>query len=114
MVRQRHPRLKNESHLRFIRDLTCIGCGNNTATEAAHLRSGNLEYGKRNTGLGEKPDDAWCLPLCGDCHRTQHAGNEMKFWANLGINPFVLALSLFAASGDHDLAHEVISRQVRR
>jgi hypothetical protein len=38
----------------------------------------------------------------------------MNFWSNLGINPFVLALSLHAASGDHELAQEVINRQVRK
>jgi hypothetical protein len=113
-MRFKHPRVKNEAHLAFIRELVCVSCGDNTSTEAAHLRSDNLEYGKRSTGMAEKPDDMWCLPLCGKCHRVQHSGNEKNFWANLGVNPHVLALSLFAASGDHELAQEVISRQVRR
>jgi hypothetical protein len=113
-MRFKHPRVKNDAHLAFIRNLYCVSCGDDTSTEAAHLRSDNLEYGKRSTGMAEKPDDCWTLPLCGKCHRVQHSGNEANFWANLGINPWVLALSLFAASGDYDLAHEVISRQVRR
>ena len=112
-MRFRQPRTKNEAHLQFIRDLPCVSCHDNTATEAAHLRSDNLEYGKRHTGMGEKPSDMWCLPLCGRCHRAQHSANEKNFWANLGINPWVLSLSLFAASGDFELAHEVIRRQVQ-
>ena len=113
-MRFKHPRVKNEAHLEFIRSLPCISCGNDICTEAAHVRSERMEYGKRNTGMQQKPSDMWTLPLCGDCHRRQHTGNEMNFWTNLGVNPFVLALSLFAASGDHELAQEVINRQVRK
>jgi hypothetical protein len=113
MPRQRRPRFHNEAHLSFIRSLPCASCRDDTATEAAHLRSGNLEYGKRHTGLGQKPDDVFVLPLCGDCHRAQHSANEINFWANLGIDPFRLALSLFAASGDSELALEVLARQIR-
>lgn len=113
-MRQRQPRIHNEAHLDFIRQLPCICCGNDIETQAAHLRSDDRMYGKTSTGMQQKPHDMWTLPMCGRCHAQQHAGNEINFWANLGINPFVLALSLFAASGDHELAHEVISRQVRR
>ena len=110
----RRPRVKNDQHLDFIRSLPCVSCGNDIQTEAAHLRAGNLEYGKRNTGISEKPSDMFTLPLCGSCHRSQHKANEQNFWTNLGIDPWKLALSLFAASGDHELAQEVIARQVRR
>jgi hypothetical protein len=105
---------KDAAHLEFIRSLPCVACGNDISTEAAHLRTERMEYGKRNTGMQQKPSDMWTLPLCGSCHRQQHTGNEMNFWSNLGINPFVLALSLHAASGDHELAQEVINRQVRK
>lgn len=108
------PRQEDGAHLAFIRTLPCVVCQNNIQTEAAHLRSDNLEFGKRSTGMQQKPSDMWTLPLCSRCHRDQHSSNEKNFWGNQGINPWVLALSLFAASGDPDLAHEVISRQVRR
>lgn len=113
-MRLKQPRVHDEAHLDFIRSLPCVSCGNDIETQAAHLRSDNLEFGKRSTGMQQKPDDKWTLPLCGRCHDTQHKGNEKNFWANLGINPWVLALSLYAASGDHELAQEVINRQVRR
>ena len=110
-MRQRLQRQKNERHLAFIRELPCIICGDNTTTEAAHIRSPDREYGKRPTGGAEKPDDLWTLPLCGRHHREQHKANELNFYTNEGINPFVMALSLFAASGDYELAEEVIAKQ---
>jgi hypothetical protein len=113
-VRQRQPRLHDEAHLDFIRSLPCAVCGDDTSTEAAHLRTGSLRYGKKPTGMGEKPSDRWCLPLCGRCHRQQHQGNELEFWLNQGINPFVLAMSLHNATGDHDAAMEVLKEQARQ
>lgn len=110
-LRQRLPREKNERHLDFIRSLACVSCGDNTSTEAAHLRSAKREYGKAPTGGAEKPHDMWTLPLCGRCHREQHTMSEEEFWKRRGLNPWVLALSLFAASGDYSLAGDVIERQ---
>lgn len=113
-MRQRMPRVHDGAHLEFIRQLPCVSCGDDTSTEASHLRSNNLTYGKRYTGMAEKPDDRWTLPLCSKCHRTQHTMKEEHFWRNLRIDPFILALSLHAASGDHELAQHVIREQVRR
>lgn len=110
-MRQRLPRIQNEQHLEFIRSLPCVCCGNDIETQAAHLRTENRMYGKDYTGGGRKPSDMWTLPLCGRCHEKQHAGNEEAFWKAREINPWVLSLSLFAASGDHALALEVIEMQ---
>ena len=112
-LRQRLPREKDIGHLEFIRSLPCICCGNDIETQAAHLRSVKREYGKDFTGA-RKPSDMWSLPVCGRCHGKQHEGNEEAFWKALGINPFVLALSLYAASGDHELAQDVIQHQARQ
>jgi len=107
----KHPRIKNNAHLDFIRSLPCVCCGNPIQTEAAHIRTGNLFYGKRNTGGSEKPSDIWTLPLCGDHHREQHIVNEMDFWKSYEVEPFVLALSLFACSGDTITAEGIIAQQ---
>ena len=112
-MRQRLPRVENGRHLEFIRSLPCVVCFNDIETQAAHLRSVKREYGEAYTGGARKPSDMWSLPVCGRCHAEQHSGNEEQFWIDRGINPFVLALSLFAASGDHELAQEVISAQAR-
>ncbi|MEH2501200.1 hypothetical protein V1290_000011 [Bradyrhizobium sp. AZCC 1578] len=108
-TRQRLPRQRDEQHLDFIRSLICISCGDNTSTEAAHLRSANRLWGKDYTGKQEKPSDMWSLPLCNRCHREQHSCNEVQFWQERGINPWSLALRLYAASGNHELAQEVIA-----
>lgn len=113
MLRQRHPRNRDNGHLDFIRSLRCAVCGDNTSVEAAHIRSANRHYGKRHTGLGEKPDDLWTLPVCSRCHRKQHSMNEVQFYQSRNIDPWKLALSLYAASGDHELAQEVIAENVR-
>lgn len=107
----KRPRIKNNAHLDFIRALPCVCCGDNTSTEAAHIRTGNLAYGKRNTGGAEKPDDAWTVPLCGLHHREQHTKSEEAFWASCGINPYVLAMSLYLRSGDYEMAITILERQ---
>ena len=95
MLRQREPRQKDARHLDFIRSLPCCICGDNTSTEAAHIRSGSDDHGKRPTGGGEKSSDKWTVPLCNRHHTEQHkAGNELKWWASKGVNPFMLAITL--------------------
>lgn len=107
---QRRPRRHDENHLDKVRKLPCLVCEDPNRTEAAHLRVGNLHYGKRPTGAGEKPDDRWTLPLCGDHHREQHArGDEIEWWKSKGINPFVVAALLFShLSANDEAAAEVV------
>lgn len=109
-MRQKTPRERDEAHLDFVRSLPCISCGDPTSTEAAHLRAGNLKYGKRETGMQEKPSDRWALPLCSREHREQHEGNEALFWAVRGVDPWALALTLYSISGDAEMASEVLDR----
>lgn len=98
-LRQRQPRQRDEKHLDFIRSLPCCICGDNTSTEAAHIRSGSINHGKNHTGMQEKSSDKWALPLCNRHHAEQHSfGNELKWWASKGVDPFMLAISLKAQS----------------
>lgn len=110
-MRLKSPRVKDDGYLASLRELPCVICRNDTTVEAAHIRTGNLDYGKRETGFGEKPSDWWCLPLCRNCHTEQHRGNEVNFWTNYGINPWVLALSLYAAKFDHEMCLTILERQ---
>jgi hypothetical protein len=91
-LRQREPRERNATYLTWIRTQPCCICGDNTAVEAAHLRVGSINDGKRDTGGGERPSDKWALPLCGRHHREQHGMNERLFWTSYGIDPFALAM----------------------
>src|ERR1017187_5515328 len=93
-LRQRQPRKRNERYLNYIRSLPCCICKDDTCTEAAHIRTASLAHDKRETGRAEKPSDKWAVPLCNWHHRRQHAMNEMEFWREAGIDPFILAITL--------------------
>jgi len=100
----KRPRQKDAAHLSFLRGLCCCICGDNTSVEAAHIRCGELKYGKLPTGMQQKPDDKWCLPVCSKHHREQHTQNEWKWWKEKGVNPFSLAMTLHDISGNHEMA----------
>lgn len=106
--RRRTPRERSQAHLAFIRSLPCVVCGSRDGVQAAHLRAGNPVYGKRRTGLGEKPHDRFANALCRSCHAAQHKQDELAFWRSHGIDPFQVATSLFACSGDDEAAELVI------
>lgn len=109
MSRQRDPRVRDPAYMGWVAKLPCVACmvhGKvNWRVQVAHLRTGSPEHGKRPTGGTEKPSDRWTLPLCmphhtGDSSRvrvTQHAMDELEFWAAHGIDPFGLCIELGAA-----------------
>lgn len=105
---QKRPRVKDDAHLRWLRTLPCAITGMRPV-EAAHIRYGDPVYGKRETGMGEKPSDQWCLPLSPAMHREQHAaGDERAWWQAKGIDPCRLALALYNVSGDDDAAAAIL------
>jgi hypothetical protein len=109
---QRQPRKKENGHLAFIRGLPCCVCGDNTSTEAAHIRMADAKAGKRYVGKGEKADDRWTVPLCGGHHRIQHQCGELAFWGAPStpgyLDPIFLALALHSVSGDHEAGCSII------
>jgi hypothetical protein len=97
-LRQRQPRDEDPAWLAIVRKMPCRVCGRPGPSDPAHLRSAAPQYGKPPTGMGEKPDDRWVLPLCRNCHDEQHRGNELSFWVRHGIpDPFAVAIALYAA-----------------
>jgi hypothetical protein len=95
-LRQRQPRIEDAAHLAHVRTLPCLICGK-PGSDPAHIRSPAPQYGKRQTGKGEKPDDCWVLPLCRYHHDEQHRTNELAWWASYGIpDPFAKAIGLYA------------------
>lgn len=100
---KKSPRVENGQHLKAIRELPCCVCGTRKEIEAAHIRMANRRLGKLEAGIGAKPDDAWVTPLCAAHHRllpnSQHNVGEANFWAAHGVDPFLLALALWRASG---------------
>ena len=97
-MNQRQPRIEDPAYLAYVRQLPCTICQRPGRSDPAHIRSAARQYGKRQTGLGEKPDDKWVLPLCRQHHDEQHRrGDELAWWASYGIaDPFALAIALYA------------------
>lgn len=54
---------------------------------------------KPSTGMGEKPDDKWAVPLCRKCHMEQHRYNELAWWDFHRKNPFKIAMQLYKIFG---------------
>lgn len=107
-LRQRKPREHDGKHLDYIRSLPCVICGDDTSTEAAHIRMADLTVGKPYTGKAQKPDDAYTVPLCGEDHRDQHNSIEHLWWMKHGIDGVKLALALWRHSGDYGQGVEII------
>lgn len=98
MIRQRQPRTEDPAWLATVRGMPCTVCRRPGPNDPAHLRTGAPQYGKQPTGMGEKPDDCWVLPLCRMHHDEQHRGNELAFWLRYGVtDPFAVAMALYAA-----------------
>lgn len=98
-IGQRQPRLRDSRFLAFVRTKPCAACGKPGPSDAAHIRMASKAHDKRYVGLGEKPDDRWCVPLCRGCHRKQHAMAEPMFWHTLGKNPLNIAAELYRIGG---------------
>jgi hypothetical protein len=102
----KHPRLRDEGYLAFIRKQCCCVCGWTIRIDAAHIRMASPDRGKPSTGMQEKPDDRYAVPLCSailrvksGCHRTQHSMGEAAYWASVGLDPFVIADKYYAEYG---------------
>lgn len=108
-VRQRQPSIEDRKHRAFIKTLYCAVCGTWHYIDPAHLRAANLAYGKPFTGR-RKPCDRWINPLCRSHHYEQHAGKELAFWDRHGIDPFELASSLYAVTGNRDAALAILGK----
>lgn len=99
-VRQKQPRIECPAFLAFVRRHPCCACGRPPRSQAAHIRMGCIDIGKRPTGIAEKPSDRWAVPLCAGCHLdnpdAQHRVGEPEFWKRVGKNPFEIAAKLYA------------------
>ena len=102
-LRFREPREKDDAYLRKVRRLPCVVCGDDTTTEAAHVRYADRTVAKRQTGMAEKPDDKYALPVCGECHREQHSGNEFEYWHKKRIDPVKTSLALYVNQDDPEV-----------
>lgn len=91
-------RQEDAAHLALIRKLPCLITGERERVEAAHIRYSDASMGKRNAGIGAKPDDCWTVPLSARLHAEQHSEGERWFWERHGINPLLIAQRLYGVS----------------
>lgn len=90
---------KKAAYLDFIRSLPCCVTGR-YGVEAAHLSSAAPRYGHYGRGKQRKASDRWVLPVAPSSHSRQHDIGEKAFWEEVGINPHILALTLFGLWSD--------------
>lgn len=108
-IKPKQGRLTDTAHLAFVRRLPCTVCCAEGGVDAAHIRFGDLAREKPPAGMGMKPDDKWVVPMCRECHRTQHQQNERAFWAKCGIDALELAECLYECTGDEAKARALIA-----
>lgn len=93
---------RDANYLALVRKCPCLACDCDPAGVAAHVRMSRA--GKPIAGMGIKPGDQWCLPLCDACHvsspNAQHVVGELKFYSDLGLDPIVICQRLYSASPD--------------
>ena len=110
--KKKRPRVKDSTYLAWLHSLPCLVTGIRPV-EAAHVRYGDPRYGKRPTGMQEKADDRWAVPLCPAEHRRQHTMDERAYWQSVGIDPLQVALALKGVEGDNTMA-ELIIKNARK
>jgi hypothetical protein len=88
-------RRRSKAHLAHIRAQACVVCQRQPC-DAHHLKFAQAR------ALGRKVSDEFTVPMCRDHHSDLHRhGNEIAWWANLGISPIELAKDFWLGSPIH-------------
>lgn len=90
---------KSKGYLAFLHQLPCAVTGVRIV-EAAHVSMAAPQYGHYGRGKSSKAADRWALPLSPEQHRRQHSMSERGYWNGVGINPHILALTLWGLWSD--------------
>jgi ERF superfamily len=79
----------DRDHLRFVAAQPCLVCGR-TPSDPHHIKFAEQR------ALGRKVSDRFTVPVCRLHHRELHRrGNERAWWQKQGIDPLVIAASLW-------------------
>jgi hypothetical protein len=74
-------KFRSSRYLSHIREECCLVCGTPPPNDAHHLRH------SQKSGMSQKVDDNWTVPLCRTCHTDCHTrGRESEWWALNGID----------------------------
>jgi hypothetical protein len=83
-------RERDRDHLRFVAVQPCLVCGR-TPSDPHHIK-----FAEQRT-MGRKVGDRFTVPICRLHHRELHRrGNEHAWWQKQGIDPLIIAASLWA------------------
>lgn len=105
--------VKDKTYLDWIRQLPCIITGR-YGVDAAHISFAAPHYGKLGRGKSQKESDRWTLPLSREQHERSHRIGETAYWNEVGIDPCIVAMSLYGAYPNTDLALLVIGNIERK
>lgn len=81
------PKHRNNPYLEFVRTRPCLICGQGDV-HAHHVRMGS------HAGLGTKPSDYLCVPLCFKHHDELHNKGEKTFWQTHQIPPHIFIIKM--------------------
>jgi hypothetical protein len=85
-------RVRDREHVKLVAQQPCLICGRCPA-DAHHLRFA------QSRAMARKASDEFTVPLCRGHHReAHHSGDEAAWWRNAGIDPTVMARSLWLKS----------------
>jgi hypothetical protein len=88
-------RRRSKAHLAYIRAHACVVCQRQPC-DAHHLKFAQTR------AMGRKVSDEFTVPMCRDHHTDLHRhGNEIAWWANLGISPIELAKDFWLGGPIH-------------
>ena len=80
---------QNEAYKGWIRMQPCAKCGMVGFSVAHH------ERGLGGGGVGMKPPDYYCVPLCNNCHYERHTTGYLTFWE--GYSPPMVVIEYLSA-----------------
>jgi hypothetical protein len=81
---------RDRDHLRFVAAQPCLVCGR-TPSDPHHVKFAEQR------AMGRRVSDRFTVPICRLHHRELHRrGNERAWWQRQGIDPLVIASSLWA------------------
>jgi hypothetical protein len=83
-------RERDRDHLRFVAAQPCLVCGR-TPSDPHHIKFAEQRI------MGRKVSDRFTVPICRLHHRELHrCGNERAWWQKQGMDPLIIAASLWA------------------
>jgi len=83
-------RERDRDHLKFVAAQPCLVCGR-TPSDPHHIKFAEQR------AMGRRVSDRFTVPICRLHHRELHRrGNERAWWQKQGIDPLVIAASLWA------------------